>query len=134
MWARFREMNPGNPSRYLLKQPTTLHGIWDEIGLLYPFVDPQNYEDWSTRIPTIAKEITERHPRSTLPTADNSEPMAWARESNQVGIETTYQGVKHRGRITEEYLAKTREAATKRIALAGYRLAAALNRIYPEKK
>lgn len=133
MWEHFREMNPGNPSRHLLKQPTTLHGIWDEIGLLYPFVDPNNHDEWSSKIPVIAAEIVQRHPSSSLTQVFNSEPMAWAKESNDLGINAAYRGVKIGETITKEYFDKTHRVATKQIALAGYRLARVLNEIYPHK-
>ena len=133
MWERFRTMNPGTPSRYLLKQPTSLHGIWDEIGLLYPFVDPQNPEDWPVRMPVIAAEITNAHPVETLTEMSETKPMAWARESNELGIEAAYEGVELGGLVSDAYLERTQQVAVKRIALAGYRLAALINDIYPEK-
>lgn len=131
-WKRFREMNPGNPNRFLMKQPNTLHGIWDEIGLLYPFIDPQDPEEWSKRIPLVAKEISERFPAATLPNVGESDPMVWARESNQTAIDFVYQGVEYDGKVTAAYFETTQEQATKRVALAGYRLAAMLNSIFPE--
>lgn len=128
----FREMNPGNINRFLMKQPNTLHGIWDEIGLLYPFIDPQNPEEWSKRIPIVAKEITTRHPASSLANVGESDPMVWAKESNQASIDFVYQGVEYGGEVSQAYLEKVQEEATRRIALAGYRLAALLNDIFPE--
>ncbi|MGQ4808269.1 hypothetical protein NKDENANG_01650 [Candidatus Entotheonellaceae bacterium PAL068K] len=131
-WKRFDAMNPGNPSRYLLKRPTNLHAIWDEIGLLYPFVDPMHWEDWSRRIPQIVEKITEKFGSTELSEVGDLTPMTWAQESNKAAITHAYHGIVEGGKLSDAYIERTREVATRRIAVAGYRLAAVLHAIYSE--
>lgn len=131
MRHRFEEMNPGNPSPFLLKRPTNLHSIWDEVGLAYPFVNPLNRDDWSEKIPQIAKEITEKYPESEISEVRDLTPMGWARESNKTAIASVYGGIEE-GELSDDYIIQAREVAKRRIAAAGYRLAAVLNSIYAE--
>ena len=114
-----------------------LHGLWDSIVLLdtawTPLHDTQRPLDTNARyfIEGLAKKITSEYPEDTTLEKSNVSPDKWAEESFLLGKEA-YNGIEINTTPSEEYLAKSRRVACKRLALAGYRLAVILNECFPE--
>lgn len=83
-----------------------------------------------------AKKIAAQFPRAKLSAAlERSDPAEWARESHVLGCTAGYPDGATASEsevvaITPEFAAKARTIAAERIALAGYRLADLLNRLF----
>lgn len=87
-----------------------------------------------------ARELMRRFPKvalTELTQPGNAE--AWARESHLIGCKSAYPSGPHPGnteapRLTPEFAHAAYEISGRRIVLAGYRMAAVLAEIFPEKK
>lgn len=101
-----------------------LHILWDDSLGLYPQLAPG--EDWRQRIPAAARELQKLLPPEQLPEWRESDPRQWALESHRLALEAAYPGIRDGEGPSAEYLQKGREIVRKRLALAGYRLSAAL--------
>ncbi len=126
-------------SRYLKSQPRgdaggnfvfvqggpTLHSLWDNAAAPRDLT----YED----VVRYAREITAENPR---PEPESLDPNDWIAESFQLDTSTVYTfgletGTKEHPLVMPGgYEEKAKSVARRRIALAGYRLAATLNRLF----
>lgn len=109
-----------------------LHGLWDSILLLDNLgIDNRPINKTTTQfIEELADAITMAYPKELF--CDQLfEPAIeeWAKESFEAGIEA-YCGIEPYTEPSQEYLEKGRLIASKRLALAGYRLAYILNRAF----
>jgi hypothetical protein len=125
--SRFLKSQPKGDAggNFVIVQPgRTLHSLWDDAAA------PRNlgYED----VVRYAREITSEYPAQGLGSLD---PKEWIMESFQLdksavytfGLET---GSKDHSLILHtDYEEKANRVARQQVALAGYRLAAVLNRI-----
>lgn len=80
-----------------------------------------------------ADAIEKKYPPSIL--TEQGDPVSWAKESHAIGFDLGYQKLPPPGsgkgiKLDEAYVSAAQAAAEKRIALAGYRLAALLNKYY----
>ena len=87
-----------------------------------------------------ARELMRRFPRAVLTElAQPGNAEAWARESHFIGCKSAYPPGPHPGnteapRISPEFAHASYDIAGRRVAVAGYRLAAMLNGIFDPKK
>lgn len=115
-----------------------LHAIWDNI-----LGGDSSYD----AVTALAAEVEKSYPAQTLlAAAKQTDPMGWAKESNQISQQDVYTpevrevvrtGEAHPHaplppvQISAEYLKRARSIAQERAALAGYRAAALLAKIEP---
>lgn len=129
-----------------------LHAFWDsayrrgfrggKVTVLYeksfyeagkPSADHLKAMDTARREADILRK---KHPASSEPGA--FDPSAWALESHAIGYETSYGKLPEgapSGRLVkldEPYVTEAREIAGQRLAIAGYRMAALVNRLFAE--
>lgn len=77
-------------------------------------------------IEELADKITMAYPKEQCGQFLEHAVEEWAKESFEAGIEA-YRGIEPNAEPSQEYLERGRLIATKRLALAGYRLAYVLN-------
>jgi len=109
-----------------------LHSYWDAGGMLFGNRNVRRPLSDSGRksIEKFARDITQVHPKSSMTAAVNQHnPMEWAKESFKLGKDVVYVGVKEGTIPDDTYQKKVQETARRRVALAGYRLAAILNEV-----
>ena len=127
--SRFLKSQPKGDQggNLVIVQPgRSLHSLWDDA----PAPRDLSYED----IARYAREITTEYPADDLGSLD---PMEWIMESFELdksvvytfGLETGSK--EHPLELPADYEQKAKGVARQRVALAGYRLAAVLNRILP---
>jgi hypothetical protein len=80
-------------------------------------------------ITTIARSIAAAYPAGTLPEQTELSTHKWLDEGAALLSRVVYPAS---STLDEAYVVRARETAKKRVALAGYRLAALLNTIWPE--
>jgi hypothetical protein len=118
------------PDRFkdLERPPTNLHSLWDMGGNLFrPTVRPLS-DDGKASIVRIANSIKSRHPMISLDNVSQMDPMAWAQESADIAKRFAYTNIKEGEVPSAEYLRECEDQSAKRVAYAGYRLAALLNK------
>jgi hypothetical protein len=105
-----------------------LHGIWD--GLLGSSANPRTH--WNDAI-----QIGAKFPKSSLADLGNhATPKEWTLESRQLAIDKAYLRGELKGAtndavttaLTADYMKEAKEVAEKQAALAGYRLAAEIEK------
>ena len=103
-----------------------LHAYWDEI--LDRAIAPDPGEDSIAYATRMARRIERIHPRASLATpAASTDVVGWEREGLHVAQTVVYAGVTRGAPPSATYQAQALTVAERRIALAGYRLAALLN-------
>ena len=112
-----------------------LHSLWDSILLLDNLGINNRPINKNTEqfIEEFADTITMAYPKEQF--CDQLSELAieeWAKESFEAGIEA-YRGIEPYTEPSQEYLEKGRSIASKRLALAGYRLAYILNHAFHSK-
>jgi len=103
-----------------------LHSYWDAAGGRFDFVDikrPLN-NSGRTKLQKFANKISTDFPKAKM-TAEvkNLNPMDWAKEGFTLGVNDVYKGISENDVPNTAYQKKTQEISSRRIALAGYRLA-----------
>ena len=71
-----------------------------------------------------ANEIMKEFPVNDLPELKNDDFLEWAQESHDIAQHFIYPGITYEGTPSKEYLENAFKIVKRRIALAGYRLAA----------
>jgi hypothetical protein len=121
------------------------HGFWDaayrvvwrgenDIGFEPLSDDGEKANHDSSLIPAFAEKLV---PADSLEPGE-LDPRRWAQESNEWAKKVAYEVTKEfpKGdptiKFSQDYVEKARILAQKRIQMAGLRLAALLNQIYPE--
>lgn len=118
------------PDRFkdLQRPPTNLHSLWDMGGNLFrPTIRPLT-EDGKASIVRIANAIKSRHSKLSLDGVDQMDPMGWAQESADIAKRFVYTNIKENEAPSAEYLRQCEDQSATRVAYAGYRLAALLNK------
>ncbi len=145
------EGNLGGNRFRLTGRWNNLHALWDDAcGLTSDYGDIRPYgqtkeplsEEQIQRIRSLAMDIADQHPKSSLPIHRELDPDAWALESHDLAIEHAYRaliGMNSDGSPRylqpndtppEDYLKHGQEVAKKQLVLAGYRLAEILNQLF----
>jgi len=149
-----REQPEGNlgGNRFRLKGKwNNLHALWDDAcGLTTDYGDIRPYgqakeplgPEQVQRIRSLATNIMDQHPKTSLPIHRELDPDAWALESHDLAIEHGYRALigmnpdgsprylQPNDTPPEDYLRRGQEVSEKRLALAGYRLAEILNQLF----
>lgn len=111
--------------------PRNLHSYWDGILTRAFPRDPGETDDaYAGR---IAAALQQRQPRSAFqPRLNPGEFDAWAREGYVTAKRVAYTGIEPGQRPTDAYARQALAAAEPAAALAGYRLAQMLERLFAE--
>jgi hypothetical protein len=119
------------PIRDVSSSPN-LHAFWDNGLGQWERIQPQFMEGDADPLEQYALEVISDFPRSVLVERATTDFRKWAEESHTLARSYAYAGLKEGASPPAEYVARARPVARKRLALAGYRLADLLNRLYPE--
>ena len=108
-----------------------LHSLWDgAITAKYRLKGKKNSTD--ERIRRVARDVQNNYPlegmRDEVAILD---PHEWAMESYALAVDSAYDGIEPRAFPTEPYKRRWTAVAERQVALAGYRLAAFLNKMAP---
>ena len=112
-----------------------LHSYWDGGIGDFPKMGPNFAPPPMAEIPPAADSITAEFPDSD-PALKADKPFdyeGWAEESEKLAETAAYKGIVEGRQPTAAYNKKALTVARHRVALAGYRLAALLNAIWPEQ-
>jgi len=105
-----------------------LHAYWDSaIGLFAENLD-RPLPPTSEPVVTLARSVVAAYPPEKLPERAELNPEKWLDEGYQLLTTVVYPTS---ATPDEAYVVRSREIARRRVALAGYRLAALLNTIWP---
>lgn len=114
-----------------------LHSFWDKTAGLFEYVRLERplKEDGLKRLGEFSQRVTGAWPADAH-TAEwqNLAVEDWIQEGNTLARVFAYQEIKPLSMPTPEYIQKTQEICTQRLALAGYRLAALLNELLKGKE
>ena len=113
-------------NRFRLDDNRNLHGYWDRI--LGEAIAPDPGEDSIAYADRIAHRIERAHPPASLAApAAATDVLGWTQEGLRVAQTVVYAGVTRGEAPSATYEAEALNVSERRIALAGYRLAALLN-------
>jgi len=113
-------------------QGQSLRDLWD--GLLGIMADEYDHSfEQQQEMDEVLKEILLRFPRNALQDRIQGGFETWANESFQLAANQAYQDVYPGTFPPPEYIMRCREIAFMQIALAGYRLADKLNKIFDKR-
>jgi S1/P1 nuclease len=111
-----------------------LHAYWDEGLNTFPRSGADFTPPPLSTIPPAVTKALQGHP-DTDPDVKLDDPFnfdAWSRESNDLAQHAAYQDIAEGQAPSSTYKTRGVEIARKRVAFAGYRLAALLNAIWPD--
>jgi hypothetical protein len=114
--------------------PDNLHWYWDSAAGAYNFwsaTRPLEARDRG-RLEEFARALATEFPAEKNSAAQDLNPDKWAQESHVLAATFVY-NLQENTAPTDEYNTKARAIARQRLALAGYRLAAVINNLFPEK-
>lgn len=106
-----------------------LHSYWDAAGGHFGFQEIPRPLDTAgrTKLKNFANNIESSFPKSSMTNEiNNLDPMDWARDGKALAISQVYQGIQPGGVPSQAYKDNAQKVSSRRIALAGYRLAAIL--------
>jgi hypothetical protein len=107
-----------------------VHQLWDSGAGFFPLFDSQQSPNRSAEVvSSLAVSVTEQFSEENLPEANILEVKEWSIESQKIDISVGYQACENE-EPSSDYLKTVQETTTKRVALAGYRLAKLLNKIF----
>lgn len=109
-------------------RPSNLHYLWDAGWGVLPRLEPN--EEGMLTVAGLARELTRAVPESRVPEWREMNADTWARESFRLMTSVVYVGIEPGRPPSEVYQAKARLVTRRRLALAGYRLAALLERVH----
>lgn len=128
---RFRTGDRGGSLFELKGRFHNLHSLWDDMGDLSarkPHRPLSKHEAlWLAR---KATNIARRYPPQKFSGKINAPVNEWLKESYQKAVRFAYRGIKPFELPSRFYLRRTQRVTEESIALAGYRLAAILNRLF----
>ncbi len=108
------------------RPPRNLHSFWDFGGGLFRGESRPLTEESRTRIETQAVALINELPQKSLRGVGDMKPEDWAQESFTASKQIVY-NLTENTVPSPEYVRKAKEVSSRRIALAGYRLARLLN-------
>lgn len=115
--------------------PDNLHAYWDGAAGLFNFVKvprpPSGRGKEPAEIRRLAAGVVAAYPAGAHRQQwQELEVEQWVKESNQIAREFAYVKLNENDQPKAAYATQAKRIATERLALAGYRLAGILNRIY----
>jgi len=122
----------GPPAPYPI---TELHALWDEgAGLWTANLRRPLNATGRAWLQALGDRVRAAYPPASLaPQIAERDPMAWANESYALADGFVYTAPQAPTRLPPAYLAKAEEVCLERIAIAGYRLATALEALFNGK-
>jgi len=139
--TRYSQANPdgdagGNGFRVEMPAETgvtNLHALWDAAGGAFGFESPTRPLDQAgrDRIRALAEELMREHPAESTSWQD-LDPHVWVVESNTLARQVAYAGIRDGEAPSAAYVDEVKRLSRKRIAIAGYRQAGVLNRVFVE--
>jgi hypothetical protein len=127
----------GNGFRILTADGRTsnLHSFWDGAAGTFGADDPYPRraldQAGRDRILALANELVKENPADAVDWKD-LDPHTWVVESNTLARQLAYSGIREGEAPNAAYTERAQKLSRKRIAIAGYRLAAVLNAIFPK--
>ena len=112
-----------------------LHAMWDDgMTVKYKLRSVAAHADDRVRKAAEAIEAAQPLSERTMKTdAAELDPKHWAMESYTLAVDSAYEGIEAGERPSKAYEARWLAVSERRVALAGYRLAALLNGLAPKK-
>jgi hypothetical protein len=128
--SRVTKLEPGSDqggNRFKLGN-RNLHSFWD-LALTNHY--PRGDRSDDIYFNYLADLVTKKYPRTKLTSSLNrTKPEEWAAESFELARTMVYQGIDRGAMPSADYDRRALDVAESRIALAGYRLADMLNRLF----
>ncbi|HVF66155.1 MAG TPA: S1/P1 nuclease [Pyrinomonadaceae bacterium] len=111
---------------------TNLHTFWDAAGGAFTFQSPKRPLDQAgkDRIRTLAEAVMKDFPANSMPESSKLDPHDWAAESYALAVSVTYKNITEGSAPSPSYTEEAQKLSRKRLALAGYRLAGLLNKLF----
>jgi hypothetical protein len=111
---------------------TNLHAFWDAAGGAFGFVSPHRPLDQAgkDRILSLAQDVMKENPAEGIPEVSDLDPHTWAVESNTLARQVVYKNINEGDAPSKAYTDETQKLSKRRIAIAGYRLAAVINSLF----
>jgi hypothetical protein len=111
-----------------------LHSYWDSAAGLFGFDSPRRPLDdaGKARIRALAEQLMAANPAQSMPEWREQNVQLWVEESSRLTREAVYNGIRENETPSRSYTERAQRIASRRIALAGYRLANVLNSLYVE--
>ncbi|CAN5406972.1 S1/P1 nuclease [soil metagenome] len=109
------------------KKAVSLHQTWDSLILLR--------HKGKTRVLDYADALNTKITNEQAIEWIKGTPEDWANQSHRIAVSSVYRDVPADGpppKLTDEYIEKSGEVIDEQLAMAGVRLAAMLNRCFPE--
>lgn len=137
--TRFTALQPGGDlggNFFLLSNAAprpNLHSYWDAAGGGFGFqdIDHPLTDNGRAKLRTFANNIESGFPKSSMASEiNNLDPMDWAKEGKALAISNVYVGIQQNSVPTQAYQTNAQKVSARRIALAGYRLAAILRQAF----
>lgn len=110
---------------------TKLHSYWDGGLGSFPKYGENFRPPSLTEIPLAAEMAVAENPDSMPDWKGVLDFQAWAKESHELALSVTYQGIFERSLASPVYIDRGIQTVNRQIAWAGYRLAALLNEVWP---
>ena len=109
-----------------------LHAFWDAAAGSFGFDGPRRPLDAAARerLRALAEEITRANPADADQSWKDVEPLHWVEESNTLARQIVYKNITENSQPSREYTDAAQKLSRRRIAMAGYRLAEVLNRLF----
>jgi hypothetical protein len=108
-----------------------LHSYWDGGGGAFAFIARPLTNNGRNRLQTLASGLQSSFPKSQMTAEVNRmDPMEWAREGKKLAIEQVYPNITEGSIPSQAYEDNTKKICRRRVALAGYRLAAILKQAF----
>ena len=105
-------------------KPGNLHRLWDGTVGVLPQLEAD--ADGVAEVANLAAQIVASVPEAHVPEWQDLDPDRWCRESFRLVTSVVYVGISEGRAPSEVYQAKARLVVQRRLALAGYRMAALL--------
>lgn len=121
--GNFFSLGDGSPRK-------NLHSYWDAAGGFFAFRDIGRplTDNRRTTLRNYANKIMSTHAKSSMTSEIKKlNPMDWAKEGFTLAVSDVYKNIQEDDVPGSTYEANARKVTARRIALAGYRLAAILN-------
>jgi hypothetical protein len=125
----------GNSFKIVMPQETrvtNLHTFWDAAGGAFGFQSPKRDAAGRERIRALAEGVMKDFPADSMPEAKNLDPHDWVLESYALAVAVTYKNITEGSTPSPAYTEEAQKLSRKRLALAGYRLAGVLNKLFVE--
>ncbi len=116
------------PPHEMPSRPRNLHSLWDSGGGLFSHIGRPLDSDAHREINTIATQLGDRYQSVAATAARELRPGIWALEGERICESNVYQ-LEENTVISNGYLETVQDVSSKRATIAGYRLAALLNKI-----